>query len=129
MPKLNRRVLLQGAAALGAMGTAGAARGADAPESTAALDRPEARSPMKPYIGTATSRIDGRAKVTGAAKYAAEHYVPDLAYGFIVDATIAKGRIADIDASAALHVPGVLEVLTHKNRPPLAGSDKAWKDD
>ena len=36
---------------------------------------------MAPYIGTATSRVDGIAKVTGAAKYAAEFNVPGLAHG------------------------------------------------
>ena len=42
---------------------------------------------MKPctYIGTATSRVDGRAKVTGAAQYAGEFNAPDLAYGSVVD--------------------------------------------
>ena len=48
----------------------------------------------------ATSRVDGRAKVTGAAKYAGEFNVPGLAYGSVVASTIAKGRIARIDASA-----------------------------
>jgi xanthine dehydrogenase YagR molybdenum-binding subunit len=39
---------------------------------------------MATYIGTPTSRVDGRAKVTGAAKYAAEFDAPDLAYGSVV---------------------------------------------
>ena len=73
---------------------------------------------MTRYIGTATSRIDGVAKVTGAAKYAAEFNVPGMAYGSVVTSTIAKGRIARIDRSAALGVQGVLDVLTHDNRPP-----------
>src|SRR5262249_23757354 len=85
--------------------------------------------PMAPYIGTAVSRLDGVAKVTGAAKYAAEVNVPGLAHGSIVGATIAKGRITRIDASADLKVDGVLSVLTHENRAPLADKDKAYKDD
>ena len=56
---------------------------------------------MASYIGTPTSRIDGVAKVTGAAKYAAEFNAPGLAYGSVVASTIAKGRIARIDTSAA----------------------------
>ena len=48
---------------------------------------------MAPYIGTATSRVDGIAKVTGAAKYAAEFTAPGLLHGSMVAATIAKGRI------------------------------------
>ena len=84
---------------------------------------------MQNYIGTATSRVDGRAKVTGAAKYAGEFNTNGLAYGSVVTSRIAKGRIARIDASEALRVQGVLDVLTHENRPRMAGTDDAYKDD
>ena len=84
---------------------------------------------MKPYIGTATSRIDGRAKVTGAAKYAAEFKATGLAHGSVVTSTIPKGRIAHIDVSEALRVDGVIDVLTHTNRPRMADADSAYKDD
>src|SRR5260370_35094312 len=80
------------------------------------------------YIGTPTSRIDGRAKVTGAAKYAAEYNTQDLAHAAVVTASIAKGRIKRIDAREALRVAGVLAVLTHENRPRMAKSDEAHKD-
>jgi xanthine dehydrogenase YagR molybdenum-binding subunit len=81
------------------------------------------------YIGAATSRIDGHAKVTGAAKYAAEYVAAGLAYGSAVTSTIAKGRIARIDPSDALRVQGVIDVLTHENRPRMASTDSAYKDD
>ncbi len=84
---------------------------------------------MAQYIGTATSRVDGRAKVTGAAKYAGEFHVEGLAYGAIVTSTVASGRIARIDASEALRVSGVLAVITHENRPPMADKPDAYKDD
>jgi xanthine dehydrogenase YagR molybdenum-binding subunit len=84
---------------------------------------------MAPYIGTPTSRVDGYAKVTGAAKYAGEFSAPDLAYGSVVTSTIAKGRIASIELSEAMSVEGVIAVLTHKNRPPMAGTDRAYMDD
>jgi xanthine dehydrogenase YagR molybdenum-binding subunit len=84
---------------------------------------------MAPYIGTATSRVDGRAKVTGAAKYAGEFNESGLAHGSVIEASIAKGRIARIDTSEALRVEGVLDVLTHDNRPRMAATDDAWKDD
>ena len=84
---------------------------------------------MAPYVGTATSRVDGRAKVTGAAKYAAEFNVPGLAHGSVVTSTIAKGRIARLDTSQALLVAGVIDVLTHENRPRMAGANDAYKDD
>jgi xanthine dehydrogenase YagR molybdenum-binding subunit len=83
---------------------------------------------MATYIGTATSRIDGRAKVTGEAKYAGEFNVPGLAYGYVVESTIPRGRITRIDATAALQVGGVIDVLTHTHRPWMADSDDAYKD-
>jgi xanthine dehydrogenase YagR molybdenum-binding subunit len=84
---------------------------------------------MAPYIGTATSRVDGLAKVTGAAKYAADHNVAGLAHGSVVCSTIAKGRITRLDTGPALAVRGVLTVLTHDNRPPLPDNDQAYKDE
>ena len=84
---------------------------------------------MAPYIGTPTSRVDGHAKVTGAAKYAGEFSAPDLAHGSVVTSTIAKGRIVGVDTSEALRVDGVIDVLTHENRPRMADTDHAYKDD
>ena len=129
MPRISRRGLLQGAAALGTLGRSGAASAQEMTPEDVVLEGQGARTPMRPYIGAATSRIDGRAKVTGAAKYAGEFNVPNLVYGFVVESTIAKGRIVRIDTRDALQVKGVVDVLTHQNRPPLADADKAWKDD
>ena len=84
---------------------------------------------MTSYIGTPTSRVDGRAKVTGAAKYAAEFKAPGLAHGNVVASTIAKGRIVRIDTSEALRVDGVIDVLTHRNRPRMASTDGGYKDE
>src|SRR5262245_49827712 len=84
---------------------------------------------MTSYIGTATSRVDGRAKVTGAAKYAGEFNTAGLAHGAVVTSTIAKGRIVRIDASEALRVDGVIALLTHANRPRMASADSAYKDE
>jgi xanthine dehydrogenase YagR molybdenum-binding subunit len=84
---------------------------------------------MTTYIGTATSRVDGRAKVTGAAKYAGEFNTAGLAHASLVTSTIAKGRIARIDVGEALSVEGVIDVLTHQNRPRMASADSAYKDD
>lgn len=84
---------------------------------------------MTTYIGTATSRIDGRAKVTGEAKYVGEFNAAGLTHASLVASTIAKGRIRRIDASAALAVEGVIDVLTHQNRPPMANNDSAYDDD
>ena len=84
---------------------------------------------MTSYIGSATSRVDGRAKVTGAAKYAGEFNTTALAHASVVASTIAKGRIARIDVSEALSVEGVIDVLAHQNRPCMASVDSAYKDD
>jgi xanthine dehydrogenase YagR molybdenum-binding subunit len=81
------------------------------------------------HIGIATSRVDGRAKVTGAAKYAAEFNEEKLVHGCVVTSTIAKGRIKRIDAREALRVAGVIDVLTHKNRPHMARTDRSYKED
>jgi xanthine dehydrogenase YagR molybdenum-binding subunit len=74
---------------------------------------------MPRYIGKEMSRVDGVAKVTGQAKYAAEFQVPNLAYGFIVLGTVAKGTIQSIDTREAEAVPGVIRVFTHTNTPKL----------
>jgi xanthine dehydrogenase YagR molybdenum-binding subunit len=81
------------------------------------------------YVGTPVSRTDGRAKVTGSAKYAAEFNTPGLAYASVVSATIPRGRILRIDTSAALRLQGVIDVLTHQHRPPLPDTDQAYHDD
>ena len=66
-------------------------------------------------------RVDGVAKVTGKAKYFAEFQVPGLTYGVLVTSTITKGKITAIDTKAAKSTPGVLNVLSHLNKPIAAG--------
>ncbi|MGF1938828.1 MAG: xanthine dehydrogenase family protein molybdopterin-binding subunit [Nostoc sp. ChiQUE02] len=74
---------------------------------------------MARYIGKEMSRVDGIAKVTGKAKYAAEFQVSNLAYGFIVLGTVAKGTIKSIDTREAERAAGVIRVFTHLNTPKL----------
>jgi xanthine dehydrogenase YagR molybdenum-binding subunit len=90
---------------------------------------PKTLKKPSPLIGASISRVDGPLKVTGAAKYAGEFAAPNLTYGYVVESTIAVGRIKSIDTKAALAVDGVLEVFTHENRPRTAWFDKKWKDD
>ena len=85
-------------------------------------------APQKVGIGSPISRVDGVAKVTGTAKYAAEYHVPDLLYGVTVVSAIAKGRIVSIDEEAARAVPGVVDVVSHLNRPKHAWLNRSWKD-
>src|SRR5881394_2316398 len=75
-------------------------------------------------LGPARSRVDGRLKVTGAAKYAVEFEVPNCAHGWTVESNIAKGKITAIDPKAAQAVPGVLAVLTHLNMPKFKETPK-----
>jgi xanthine dehydrogenase YagR molybdenum-binding subunit len=71
------------------------------------------------HVGRPLDRIDGRAKVTGAARYAADAPVGDLLYAVIVQSTVARGRIAEIDEAATRAVSGVVEVLTYRNAPKV----------
>ena len=84
---------------------------------------------MPATIGTPTSRIDARVKVTGAAKYAAEFNRPGMVYGSVVASTIAKGRIRRIYVSDALRVAGVIDILTHAHRQAMADDGENYKDD
>ena len=76
-------------------------------------------TPLSSALGTPVSRIEGRAKVTGEARYAAEFPLARLAYGWIVQSTIACGRVRSIDTEAGLRMPGVLAVITHGDALPL----------
>jgi xanthine dehydrogenase YagR molybdenum-binding subunit len=80
-------------------------------------------------LGKPLNRVDGRAKVTGTAKYAAEFNVPGLTHGAVVSSAIARGRLKKLDTHAALEVPGVLHVFTHENRPRVAWFDRSYRDE
>ena len=77
-------------------------------------------SPNPGVVGKPLDRVDGRDKVTGKARYSAEFPLPGLTYGVLKTSDIAKGRIQNIDTSAAAREPGVLAVYTHLNLPKLA---------
>ena len=70
-------------------------------------------------LGAVLTRVEGREKVTGQARYAYEQPVEGTAYAWIVQATIAKGQVSAVDAARALELPGVLAVLSHENAPDL----------
>ncbi|MEH2039708.1 xanthine dehydrogenase family protein molybdopterin-binding subunit [Nostoc sp.] len=72
-------------------------------------------------VGKPLNRVDGRLKVTGGARYAAEFPVAKMTYGVTIQSAIAKGKIAQIDTKAAEQVPGVLAVITHLNAPKASG--------
>ncbi|MFE1594145.1 xanthine dehydrogenase family protein molybdopterin-binding subunit [Nocardia sp. NPDC058705] len=76
-----------------------------------------------PAIGSSPTRIDGPAKLRGVAPYAMEHPQREPLYGCVIQSTIIRGRVREIDTSAAEQIHGVLTVLTHHNAPRLAVDD------
>ncbi|GHE91198.1 oxidoreductase [Streptomyces werraensis] len=82
---------------------------------TVAPQRPAAPG----LIGTAHTRVEGRDKVTGAARYGGDIPFAGLAHGMIVLSTVARGRIRSVDTGPVLAMPGVLTVLHHGNAPRL----------
>ncbi len=68
-------------------------------------------------VGKPLDRVDGRLKVTGQARYAAEAKVPDAAHAVLVLSNIAKGTVKSFDTAAAEKAPGVLAVITPRNAP------------
>jgi xanthine dehydrogenase YagR molybdenum-binding subunit len=71
-------------------------------------------------LGTQQSRVDGADKVRGAARFAAEVPMERLLYATFVHSTIARGRIAELDVSAAETAAGVALVMTYRNAPKMA---------
>jgi xanthine dehydrogenase YagR molybdenum-binding subunit len=73
-------------------------------------------------VGKPLDRIDGPMKTTGTAPYAYEQNeaVPNAAYGYVVGAAIAKGRIVSMDIAAARRAPGVIAIVNADNAGKLA---------
>uniref|UniRef100_UPI0005B2DA7E molybdopterin cofactor-binding domain-containing protein n=1 Tax=Methylobacterium sp. B34 TaxID=95563 RepID=UPI0005B2DA7E len=87
------------------------------------FDTPAGQNPIDrlKVVGKATDRIDGPFKTTGTAPYANDWHDAQakLAYGVVVGATIAKGRIASMDLGAAKAAPGVVVIVTAENAGKL----------
>lgn len=73
----------------------------------------------KGIVGQPINRVDGRLKVTGGARFAAEYPLQNIAHAVLVSSTVANGRIKSFDLSEAEKVPGVLHIMTHENAPKL----------
>ena len=72
---------------------------------------------MNTQFGQPLTRVDATLKVTGAAKFSAEFAPTNLAYGALIQSTIAKGLVSKIDISAAKSAPGVIAIITRENAP------------
>jgi xanthine dehydrogenase YagR molybdenum-binding subunit len=71
-------------------------------------------------VGRPLRRLDGPAKVTGTARYAHDHPVPDPLHAHAVLSGVARGSVTGVDTSAATALDGVVAVLTHRDAPRLA---------
>jgi xanthine dehydrogenase YagR molybdenum-binding subunit len=78
---------------------------------------------MSIAVGASISRKDGRLKVTGRARYAADHPIAGVAHAVAIQSTIANGRITAIDSALAEKAPGVLAIIHHGNVPRLYRPD------
>jgi xanthine dehydrogenase YagR molybdenum-binding subunit len=78
-------------------------------------------------LGAPINRTDGWAKVSGAARYSAEHTLPGMAHAVLVTSSIPSGRVLRIDADSAAQVPGLLLLMTHENVMPLPDATKSGK--
>ena len=76
-------------------------------------------------IGQPLTRRDGVLKVRGEARYAADNHPPGMLYAVLAVSSIARGRVTFLDIAAAKGHPGVVEVMTPANRPPLADDPDA----
>ncbi|HKV93905.1 MAG TPA: xanthine dehydrogenase family protein molybdopterin-binding subunit [Candidatus Angelobacter sp.] len=74
---------------------------------------------MSTAVGSFVSRKDGHLKVTGMARYAADHPITNVVHAVAICSTAASGRVAAIDSSAAEQAPGFLAILHHGNAPRL----------
>lgn len=85
-------------------------------------------SAKSPGFGDPASRVEGRLKVTGGARYASDLSGPGTAHAYLSTSTIARGRVTSIDERAARAVPGVLDILTHRNVGERVKAGKTFAD-
>lgn len=92
------------------------------------FEKPAGENPIDQLkvVGQPHDRIDGPLKVSGRAHYAYEWHdvLPNVAYGYIVSAGIAKGKISEINCDAAGNAPGVLSIITADNAGPLGKGER-----
>ncbi len=92
------------------------------------FDTPAGKNPIDQLkvVGKPLNRIDGPLKTTGQAPYAYERHdaIANPAYGYVVTAGIAKGRVSGMELDAARRSPGVLAIVTADNAGPLQKSER-----
>lgn len=90
------------------------------------FDTPATTNPIDQLkvVGQPHDRIEGPLKTTGTALYAYEHNLPNQAYGYVVGAGIAKGRIRSMETADAKRAPGVIAIVTAENAGKLGIGEK-----
>jgi xanthine dehydrogenase YagR molybdenum-binding subunit len=87
---------------------------------------------VQDVLGKGLDRVEGVLKVMGAATYGYEHQIDNVAYGYLITAPAAKGKVTGFDTEAARAVPGVLDIIIDDPRiprqaagfvPPRRGND------
>jgi xanthine dehydrogenase YagR molybdenum-binding subunit len=81
--------------------------------------QPDPLIDARTYVGRPLDRVDGRLKVTGSARFAAEHVARNIAHAEPVFSTITKGRITSLNSAELEKMPGVIAVITPQNMPRL----------
>ncbi len=79
-------------------------------------------------VGTRPLRPDGIDKVTGRAKYGADHNMPGQLVGKILRSPHAHAKIKKIDTSRAEKLAGVKAVVTAADLPDLTNGDSGMFD-
>ena len=76
--------------------------------------------PFEPHvIGQPLARVDGRLKVTGRARFTAEHHLDGMVHGVVIGSAIARGRVVSVRTTEAEALPGVVVVITPASAPRL----------
>ncbi|TMI87010.1 MAG: xanthine dehydrogenase family protein molybdopterin-binding subunit [Bacillati bacterium ANGP1] len=70
-------------------------------------------------VGAPVTRVDGRERVGGTARYTTDQYPAGMLHGVILRSPHAHARIAGLDVSKAERLPGVRAVLSHLNAPKI----------
>ena len=84
----------------------------------------------KSITDIAKGRVEAKEKVTGKGKFSAEYDIPNMAHAVFVGSTIPSGKIISLDLEGAKSIPGVIDIITHQNRPEVPGlaTEEAWKE-
>src|SRR5882762_6039465 len=72
-------------------------------------------TPTLASIGRSTPRIDGPLKVSGMAQYTSDFHFPGQLYAVPVEATIANGRVVNLDTATDEEMPGVRAFFHREN--------------